>query len=307
MIRKTRVFKSFLYKLGMNKVVYDNSKGKEFKVWLVRRFSENELDTIDKFNTKFDDIKEDGMIFLTSLYHTKMSTVNDVSKMTSEITYESLKNIPASAYIFSDYDCPRGCYVKKDYNYVAYNYKVDDLNYYNFKVKCDNVSANAEATDEIMKVSQDMGTYKVENMEYPEPRSLSGTPELSAYLINEYDANVGPYYAGISADERVIPRLDENFYADYWEETYGFSDKYNDDEYDMYSINQTYLDESQTEMHWDNISAASVDNGPAIFGAVLITYNDEVPVSYMQLPFVVKSKTCKVNIEWSMNGIIQGV
>ena len=304
MERKTRVFKSYLMQLGLRNIYYDSSVHNKFTVWLTRKFSESELNRIDLPSTTFTDIKEEGMIELTDLHHCKFTTVNDDTKEESEITYEKLKNIPASAYLFSINDCPAGSYIQKDYNYVAYDYKVDELNYYNFVKQYDNTSATNEEDDDVTLTQKAMGTYVEPTVEYSDEASATSASQQVPYLINEYDNEVGAYYH-VPSGERVVPVFDENFYAQYWEDNYGFTSAYDADEYDMYGISQEYLKESESQATWDDISAAKVKDGPAVFGAVMVVYNNSIPVSYAQLPFSIKAKTCKVDIRWSSNGIIK--
>lgn len=346
MERKSRVFKAYLVQLGLQNIDYTGDAAHKFSVWLVRKMSEKELDAIDGYETNFPAIKEDGMLYLTDLHHNKMTTVNDVTKAASEVTYEKLKNIPASAYLFSINDCPPDSYIQKDYNYVAYDYKVDELNYYNFKAQQDNFSGDDAIEDDYeTETMKEMGTYVA-----PEPTDetdegfmlafdpneaseedikraqkilcidesgewsdnaqaslnvyINRISDKTSYMLRE-DYDVGAYYTPPDSD-RTVPVLDHNFYANYWEENYGFFSAYDTDEYSMYSIPENYLEESEIQATWDDIENKKIESGPAVFGAVMVVYNNFIPVSYTELPFVIKAKSCKVSIQWSANGIIRG-
>lgn len=306
MERRTLVFKSFLTQLGMNQISYENRPDQAFNVWLMRKLGNRELEQLDVADMTFDKMKEDGMIFLTKLNNHEFMTVNDMTKAASEVTYQKLRNIPVSAYLFSVNDCPYDSFIVKDYNYVAYDYEVDKLNYYNFKAQQDNFSGDAPEEDSYeVQMMKAMGTYEAPVSAQPEESSATSATEYVPYLINEYDVEVGPYYNPPGGD-RIVPVLDSHFNPTYWEDNYGFFSAYDSDEYAAYAVPEDYLDESEVQCTWKDIENHALEDGPAVFGAVMITYNDVIPVAYVQLPFNIKAKTCKVSIRWSANGIIKG-
>lgn len=315
MERKTKVFSPFLYNMGIHNIKF-NDPMHQFNVFLIQQLNTSVIDNISIKST-FKDLSIEHPVYVGKLKYDGIETVNNESKMYSEISYQDLQNIPASAYIFSEYDCPPNCFVRRDNNYVCYPYKVDDLNYYNFKVQHKNFTdEQIKSTDSYeVQMMKALGTYQE-----PIPEYINADEDPVGCIIAENDIFNDQNYDGpvVSAvGTRIIPCLGPSFFAEYWEDSYAFSEKYDSDEYDIYSLNQLILDENEIELKFDDLEKCVVDiNETNTFGAILVTYHDnkykneeldtDILVSYVQLPFAIKiANQSSVNINWSVNGLIE--
>lgn len=166
MNKKTYIFKPYLFKIGTGLI--STEKNNKYKVYLSRRLTKGDLEYYDSSSEFYKKVSEDfskndDFYYLCNLYNRTITSVNEVDNLESEITYEKLKNIPASAFIFSEYDCPKSCYLKRDYNYVSYPYQVDKLNYYNYtdakktELELEKVKENKSLEDQI---KYEMGNYE---------------------------------------------------------------------------------------------------------------------------------------------------
>lgn len=122
------VFQSFKMNLGMQKVDWDS----DINVWLVPKKINDQTKiqnqscsspTFEFFEDKVDWLK------IGTIHGFNIDSVNKVTNVVSDNTYEAMEQYPASAYIFSN-DCPAECWVPKDYEYMVLadtHYKVSDL------------------------------------------------------------------------------------------------------------------------------------------------------------------------------------
>lgn len=297
--RAAVVFPAYIHALGNRQINPENPE--KYRLYAVPKLTKLKESTVLKdINLNFKTLIEGGYgysinssKFLTEFYNLDITTVNDTSREYSEISYNSILNIPASAYLFSLNDCPQTCSIKDDYNYVAYDYHVADMRNYHFTT-----------VDVAMQELVDKwpGMFKERDEEAP------------GDLQNEYNEWVADNYSGHGLDESKLYNnvrcfFDDGFKANYWQETYAFSDGFDENEYRIYDIPVTYLDESAVQLESDyRIENIEIEGSPYPFTGIICTYvktsKEEIPVFYVDLYKTITAKKKVVNLQFSTNGVI---
>ncbi len=297
------VFAAYINALGNRKIRQDQPQ--KYRLYAVPKLDGiksskcvNEPDlTFNKLLTEHYGIGISSSKFLTEFYNLDITTVNDLTRDYSEISYNKILNIPASAYLFSIHDCPQTCSIKDDYNYVAYDYHVADMRNYHFTTE-----------DVAMKelIEKWPGMFETVNE--------NGNVIETGKLINEYKNWVHNNYVGYGLDEsklyyNVRCFFDENFKYKYWSETYAFADCFDESEYRIFDIPVTYLDENSIQLESDeSINNIEMDGSPYPFTGIICTYkiadDYEIPVFYVDLYKTITAKKKVVNLQFSTNGIL---
>ena len=79
-------------------------------------------DPLKQENRKWPEvISEFKLLKIGQMHNPTMESINNITGMESEASYEEIEYLPASAVIFSQ-QCPAKCYVKNDYEYSQYGY-----------------------------------------------------------------------------------------------------------------------------------------------------------------------------------------
>ena len=110
-----RVFKRFKFMLGARAIDWN----RPFTVYLSPLLSEDNLNDIDDFNNKTSLASKYNLFKIGEMLNPSFESINNITGMESEASYEEMEYLPASAVIFSK-QCPTNCYIKRDYEYAQY-------------------------------------------------------------------------------------------------------------------------------------------------------------------------------------------
>lgn len=295
--------------LTVKDYIYDNKK---IDIWFCSKgigFKNNNL----KAKLSDDEFASHEMTYIGNIGSLRLEDVFSEDGLPNEQSYQELLNIPASAYIFSNYQYPTSCRIRKDYNYQGFNYYVADTSN---KIKNENITT----TDLVSNYARPFYNYDITE---------------TTTFINSSDN-----------------KKDWKEISSYFAQEYNFSSGYNVDEYATYNIESEQLLEDQINLVTDNSKFVIPPNN-VVGGALLFTwysgsrtpyYNlsgkltttssysytiinsqgeeeviekslpvvypnmplvsgDCIPVCYMELPKTYNLKDAVMNIQWSENGL----
>lgn len=97
------------------------------------------------------------------------------------------------------------------------------------------------------------------------------------------------------------------FDRQYWENNYSFSSGYDSMEYEMYNIDKILMPENKALFSAENCSY-TLEKSPVNAEAIIVSYcfsdNYNIPVIYCDLHNAIRLMDGKLNIVWSVNGLI---
>ena len=294
--------------LTVKDYIYDN---KRFDIWFCSKGIGFENENL---NAKLSDAEFAGheMTYIGNVGALRLEDVFSEDGLPSEQTYQEILNIPASAYIFSNYQYPTSCRIRKDYNYQGFNYYVADTSnrIINKHLTLDGITSNY--------------ARPYNNYDITDTTALTVTTAKNAWKQN----------------------------SAYFAQEYNFSSGYNVDEYATYNIESESLLEDQINLTTnsskfiippDNVVGGALlfswYNGPrqsyynlsgklttmSAYNYTIINDKGEeetiekplpvvypsfpsasgncIPVCYMELPKTYNLKDAVLDIQWSENGI----
>ena len=294
--------------LTVKDYIYDNKK---FDIWFCSKGIGFKNDNL-KAKLSDDEFKSHEMTYIGNIGSLRLEDVFSEDGLPNEQSYQELLNIPASAYIFSNYQYPTSCRIRKDYNYQGFNYYVADT------------------------------SNKIKN-EY-----IANTNIISNYARPFYNYDITETTAFYNKNTKDAWKQNSAYFA----QEYNFSSGYNVDEYATYNIEAEQLLEDQINLATNNskfiippnnviggallftwnggkrtayynlsgkLTTASSYNYtiinaqgkeeviekplPVVYPNIPVVSGDCIPVCYMELPKTYNLKDAVMNIQWSENGI----
>ena len=115
-----RIFEKFKFYLGARCIDWNGT----FNIYITPLLDHLECAKWDplgadvKGKTWKSVVLEKKFIRIGQLHNLNIDSINKITNMASETSYDELHNLPCRAHIFSK-ECPNTCYVKKDWEYEA--------------------------------------------------------------------------------------------------------------------------------------------------------------------------------------------
>jgi hypothetical protein len=271
------VFNSYLKQL--NSCTGDFYNPNYFDVWLYTKTESFKGKNTPDLIVADPVFEKDYMVYLGNLGNMAVQSVDNAG-MYSVSSYQSLFNIPVSAYLFSKQDCPQASYLKNDIEYSSYDYSV---------------------TARRMTKPSD-GCY----IPTATPGIGADWAERSAYFVSEY--NFSDSYTGNEYNVFDGPkeRLVEKNIAMNTDNVSLSGNIHN-------NIAGSLLITRYVGQRIYDISADRLRSDPSVWQTCSAEYiatsatplnpGESIPCMYMELPMTYKLSNAVVNIQWSENGL----
>ena len=296
--------------ISVKDYIYDNKK---FDVWLCSKsivFENSDLNSTFDNDNQIKALSE-NFSYIGNIGALRTENVFSMDGLPSEDSYQKILNIPASAYIFSEYQYPTNCKLNKDYNYYAFPYYVADTTN-----KVNNIKMSSPVIGSTyLRPNNNYDITLLTN--YNSSIKKDWTPNKD-YFLHEYNFSSGynsEEYAMYSVDEELLIEDQINITTN--RSTFeippinsiggalliSWNDKERENIYNhngeltnvsgkQYKIELPDGTIETKEKHYP----LAYTNFPKYSGA-------SIPVCYSELPKNYNLKEVLLNIEWSQNGI----
>lgn len=315
---KNKVFNSFIYNVLMKNLdnieqtdIYEPTN---FDIWfcsknksfdnritltlkdLITMFPNSNKNKGDNFN-----INNISAIYLDNLGQTDIETVSDEDGLPSVSSYQSMLNIPASAYMFSKNNAPVDLSIRQDSNYNSFDYYVKDT--------INNIPIGAAALkrendfniEKLTDTTVDLDYWNNYCKEYfdSEYNFSAGYSDTEYNIFNVKKDLLVENMVNLHAIDSDIDILPTDYVGGALLITW-----YNGPRKELYNYQgKLYYKESLDNLFGEkNIDKSTIFMDPQ-YSLFPENYSDSIPVCYIELPKTYNLKDTKINIQWSENGI----